>query len=193
MKKIFILLAGAALLAGCAPDQPPPAQFAAPPSKKIVLNVARIDIVDHSEFQPSDSPYYTDHFTPTIAQAARKWIETTLQAGGTSGEAILTIEDASLSAQALATSDALTDKWFKRQQASRYNGHVSVHMDLRAGKDYGYADAEATHYVTLPEQPGAAERQNAYANLLDNLLGDFSKNFDASIREHAPWAVIPSP
>jgi hypothetical protein len=193
MRKILATAVMLAFCAGCSSDELPPDAYAAPPVSKLALNVASIDIVDHSEFQPSDSPYYAYHFEPTIAQAIRKWVADNLRAAGTSGQAIIVIEDASLSARAMPTSDELMDKWFKRQQASRYTGHVNVHMELRSGQSFGFADAQADHYSTLPEQPTATERQNAYTGLLDELMRDFSKSFETSIQEHAHWAVISAP
>ena len=190
MKKLSAAILCLALLAGCSSDELPPEKFAATPSKKIVLNVAQIEVVDHSDFQPSDSPYNKYHLTPTVAQVIRQWIKDSLRAGGTTGKATILIQDASLSARALPTSDELMDRWFRRQQASKYTGHISVQMDLSAGMNYGFAGAEANQFITLPEEPTDTERQNAYVQLLDNLTKDFDHNFEASLREHAAWAIM---
>ena len=191
MKKFTVAFLCLAFLSACSSGELPPAKFAAPPSDKIVLNVAKIDVVDHSEFQPSDSPYNTYHLEPRIAQVIRQWAADTLRAGGASGQAVILIQDASLSAQALPTSNATMDRWFKRQQASKYTGNVSVQMEITSGTNYGFVDAGASHFITLPEEPTSTERQNAYVELLDGLTKDFRQNFDSSLHEHAPWALMP--
>lgn len=190
MKKHLAALLCFAFLIGCSSDELPPAKFVDTPSNKILLNVATIDIVDHSQYQPSNSPYHTFNLQPTIAETVRHWVKDNVQAGGNSGQAIVIIQDASLSAQALATSDATMDRWFKRQQASQYKGHISVQMEIHSGKSDGMTDAEATHSITLPETPTDTERQNAYVALLTDLNKDFRENFDKSLREHTPWALL---
>lgn len=191
MKKIPALLAFICL-AACASAAPPPATYAGTPSPKIVLDVASVNIVDHSNFQPSTSPYYTHHLTPTIEEAARQWLADHVEAGGTQGQALILIKDASLNGETLPTSQDLADKWFKRQQGSKYTGHVEVSVEIQGRAAYAIATAEAMHAVTLPETPTDTERQNLYVTLLNGLMKDFAQNLDASVREHMQNYVLPA-
>lgn len=162
MKKYFSALLLLGFLLACSSGEPPPVKYVAMPSNKIVLDVAAVNIVDHSAFQPSTSPYNQYQLTPTIAQALHQWLADNVQAGGMSGQAVIVIKDASLSAETLPMSQDMTDKWFTRQQGSKYGGHAEVSMEIQGKPAYGLASAEATRSVTLPESPSVAERQNDY-------------------------------
>ncbi|MDP9127490.1 MAG: hypothetical protein M3N08_04420 [Pseudomonadota bacterium] len=183
MKKLGAITLAVAILCSCASLEPAPEKFVGPPGITR-LNVATIDVVDHSGFQPANSPYKSSALSPTIAEAARQWLAGSLKAVGPTGEAMVVIEDASVTEHALPTSDDMMDVWFKRQQSSVYNARLEAQVEIRGGRGYAFASAEAKRSVTLPEKPTASEKQNAYIQLLDGLMKDFARNLDASIREH---------
>lgn len=172
----------AALLAACADNTPMVVQPMADSGARISLDVRTISLVDRSGIQPSDSPYNTNHFTPTIADSIRQWATNHLQATGSSGEAIVIIKDASLSSQPIP----YARDYFTREQASKYTGHAEVTIEVRGARngDYALADAAATRYQTLPENPTDLEKQNAYTTVLNGLMRDLGGNLDASIRQH---------
>lgn len=182
MKKLnFTPLLALALLAACADNAPKVVQNTPYAGTKMSLDVQTITLVDRSGVQPSDSPYNTNHFQPTIADSIRQWASSHLQATGTSGEAIVIIKDASLSSQPIP----YARDFFTRQQASKYTGHAEVEIDVKGrGNDYALANADATRYETLPENPTDLEKQNAYTVVLNGLMHDMGDNLDMSIREH---------
>ncbi len=192
MKKRYALLA-LALLAACSSGEPPPVKYVATPSTKLVLDVAAVNVIDHSAFQPSTSPYNQYRLDPTITQALRQWLVDNVQAGGTTGEALIVIKDASLSSETLPMSQDMSDKWFKRQQAFKYTGHADVTIELQGKPTYATASAEAGHFVSLPEQASQNERQNDYTILLNGLMKDFATNFENGIRDHMGTYVMAGP
>lgn len=185
MKKLnctrILALSLIALLAACADNNPKVVPVATGAGSKINLDVRTISLADRSGMQPADSPYTSNHFQPTIADAIRQWATDHLQATGTSGEAIVIIKDASLTAQPIP----YARDFFTRQQASKYTGHAEVEIDVKgSGSDYALASASATHYQSLPETPTDLEKQNAYNIVLNGLMRDLGQNIDASVREH---------
>lgn len=189
MKNIALPLVCLALLSACSSEAPKVVQTDIGAGSRISLNVQTISFADRSGIQPSNSPYNTNHFTPTIADAIRQWASSHLQATGTSGEAIVIIKDASLTSQAIP----YQRDYFTRQQASKYTGHAEVEIDIKGmNGEFAIGDSEATHYQTLPEDPTDLEKQNAYTVVLNGLMRDLGQNIEASLRDHnqGPVPVI---
>ena len=57
---------------------------------------------------------------------------------------------------------------------------------------YALASAEASRWVSLPEDPSTAERKEAYYSLLNSLMRDLGKNLESSIQAHMQDFVLPS-
>ena len=160
------------------------------PMSKVNLDVQTISFADRSGIPPANSPYNSNRFQPTIAEAIRQWSSDHLQAVGTYGNAIVIVKDASLTLQTIP----YQKDWFTRQQSAKYIGHASVDIELKGRGDiYALASAEATHYETLPEDPTDAERQNAYVKVLNGLMHDLAHNIDTSIHDHMQNFVITAP
>ena len=190
MIKKTLLIAGLAFLAACSSDPLPAVKVESDPAAKINLDVAGITVLDRSSPSLSDSPYATNNFQPTLLAATRQWAAQKLAAVGTSGQATFVIKDASLKVQPLAYEETL----FDRQQASKYIAHVEVQIDIaspRAGQ--GRVMAEASRYETLPEDPTAIERQNAYTKVLNGLMRDLSAKLRDGIQTHITPFVITAP
>jgi len=189
MKKLIALLAVFVLLDACADTPPPPAprQYVLPP--KINLDVQNLSLTDRTVIQPPSSPYNSNNFQPTITQAIRQWAKDRLQAVGADGQALVIIKDASLMQQAIP----FQSDWFTRQQASKYVAHAAVDVESRGHDGYAIASAEATRFVTLPENPTSEERQKAYFDVLNGLMRDLGQNLEASIQEHMHDFIITVP
>ncbi len=193
MKKIAAAFGLLLSLAACSGDLPPPAPMATKTlPAKIGLDVQAINLADRSEIQPSTSPYNDNHFTPTINDAIRQWATDRLQATGQTGQAIILIKDASLSAQALPKKDGI-DKLFTRQQTLKYTGHAQVSIEANGHAGFATADANATRSVTLPEDPTDMEKQDAYYTLISGLMKDLSANLDAAIQNHMGSFITTAP
>ncbi|MDX2028824.1 MAG: hypothetical protein SFW62_09355 [Alphaproteobacteria bacterium] len=192
MKKALSAFAILALLAACSSEPSPTAKLEYTLPSKIVLDVQHISFADNSPPPGMDSPYNAHRLEPTIAQAIRQWAADRLQAGGTNGQAVVVVKDASLTTQTLPMSQNWKDSWFKRQQAHKYTGRAAVQIEIRVRNGYAVATAEASRSVTLPEDPAAAERQDAYITLLNGLMRDLGQNLEASIRQHMQSYILPA-
>jgi hypothetical protein len=180
MRKILPLFFTFLFLTSCA-SPPPVVSFTPPNPTPIILNVAAVNVVDHSGFQPSDSPYHSYNLTPTITDALKTWLAQSIRAGGSHGQALVLIKDASLDNKALPIQD---DDWMTRPQASKYTGHVEVSVEVQGIGNYGAANAEATQAVTLPKNPTTAERNSQYNILLNGLLNNLTQQIKTSVQTH---------
>jgi hypothetical protein len=188
MKKIATLMM-IVLLAACASDAKPVAKPEPVAGPKINLDVQRINFMDRSGYQPADSPYSSNNFRPTISESIRKWASERLQAVGNAGEADIIVKDASLTSQTLPHEDSM----FKRAQASKYTARAEIEIDIRGRTGYGLASAKASRYETLPEDPTAIEKQNAYYTVLTGLMHDLTANFETSLHDHANDYIVTAP
>jgi len=187
MKNITALLFVLSL-AACADSPPPPVKTSLPTGPALNLDVRTVSLADRNGIQPADSPYYKNDFHPTIAEAIRQWAGDRLKAVGSTGDAIVIIKDASLTAQPIPH----TNTMFKREQAWKYTAHADVEVEIKGGNrgDYALASASSSRFETLAENPSLAEKQNAYAIVLNGVMQDLNRNLEASIREHmAPYLV----
>lgn len=192
MKKSAAAFGLALVLAACSEVPLPPAPPAQPLPPKIALNVRAINLADRSGIQPPNSPYATNHFTPTISEAVKQWASDRLIANGSNGQAIMIIKDASLTAQALPTKSGI-DSWFTRQQAVKYVGHADVSIEANGPSGFAIADASASRALTLPENPTPLERQDAYYAMLNGLMKDLGQNLEASLQTHMANFIANTP
>jgi len=193
MKKLSAAFGVVVVLAACSTEPMPPAPVAHTLPPKISLDVQTITLADRTTVQPANSPYYNNHFTPTISDAIRQWATDRMQAVGQSGQGIIIVKDASLVAQPMAMKDDWYDSWFTRQQAIKYVGHAEVSIEANGREGFATTDAAATRSVTLPENPTDSERQEAYYTLLNGLMKDLGQNLEAGIAEHVGAFVITAP
>jgi hypothetical protein len=190
MKKTAFALITLALLTACSSTEPARVQTNLGATSKISLDVSSVTLTDRSGIQPSDSPYNTGHFQPTIAEAIKQWSTDHLRAVGTGGEAIVIIKDATLTSQAIPHGH----DWFTREQTTKYSAHAEVELEIKGhGDSYALASAQASRYETLPENPSETERQNAYTTLLNGLIKDLSQSLDSSIQDHLQHFVVTAP
>lgn len=193
MKKSLLASSLILALAACADDAiPPPAAYTPVLGPKIALNLRVISLADRSGIQPANSPYASNHFSPTVAEAIKQWASDHLQAVGQTGDAIIIIKDASLNAQPLPMKDDI-DSWFTRQQASKYLGHADVSIEANGPQGFAMADASASRVLTLPEDPTDIEKQDAYATMLNGLMKDLGPNLESAIRSHMNIFVTDMP
>ncbi|MBV8548252.1 MAG: hypothetical protein JO126_02205 [Alphaproteobacteria bacterium] len=201
MKKHHALLAlltfSAIALVGCSSTPPVAVQAAVDTTPPVRLDVLTVTVMDRTGPQPVRSPYNTNNFQPTIANAIRRWASEKLVAVGTSGEAVVTIRDATLDAQPIKHGDDM----FTREQTSQYVAHAAVTIDVRghAGQGQsatqlsGSVNAEASRHETLPEDPTAIERQNAYYKIYNGLMQDLTNNLKSAINGHLRDFIITAP
>jgi hypothetical protein len=194
MKNIALALAATLLLAACSTPTQTGSDvandYALPP--KIVLDVQNISFVNLQSPERPASPYDGADFTPSISGAIRKWATDRLQAGGKAGEAIVTVKEAALSREAMHI-DTEMDKVFTRQQASKYIGHAVVSIEVRKSDNYAIASAEASRWVSMPEDPDQDERKAAYFGMLNGLMRDLGLNLESSLHDHMGGLILSAP
>jgi hypothetical protein len=196
MKKISAVFGLAFVLAACSSEQaPPPVAVNHTLEPKIVLNVKTISLTDRSGMQPADSLYNGNSFTPTIKEAIKQWAIDRMQANGQSGQAVVIIKKASLTSQPLEVKKGFFDfdRWFTRQQSAKYIGSAEVSIEANGPTGYAITEASATRALTLPEDPTAAEKQNAYYTLLNGLIKDLGENLESGIHEHMSGLIETTP
>ncbi|MGB9152898.1 MAG: hypothetical protein WCD70_07400 [Alphaproteobacteria bacterium] len=183
MKKMTAAIGLILALTACADKPPLVIQEARTLPPKIMLNVETISLADRSGPQPANSPYIANHFTPTIAEAIKKWASDRTQAVGQSGQMVIIIKDASLSVQPLLVEKGFSS-WFTRQQGVKYVGHADVSIEAHNPGGVGMTEATATRSITLPENPTEVEKQNAYYSLLNTIMKDLGGNLESGIGSH---------
>lgn len=164
-------LAGTSLLSGCADTPAPPAND--PPLSfdylpKLRLNVATIDI--DNAWQPATVPtgIHVEALSPVQpADALKLMAQQRLVPVGTSGHAVLVIEDASL-----------------LQLPGQYQGTFQVHLDVSTsdGTHSGYAKAFVTGTRSIVEDSPAAARESLY-QLVKRMMADMNTEFEYQIRK----------
>lgn len=180
MKKIHSVLALLFLLSACASGAPQMVKQDSDMGPKINLDVLTVVVLDRSTQLAGETPYTTNNFQPTMANAIRRWATDKLVAVGATGEATVVIKDASLISQPIPHPDSM----FTREQTSKYVAHAVVELNVSRRNDHGEVIAEATQFVTLPEGPSTQERQNAYNKLLNSVMQDLTGNLRSGIKGH---------
>lgn len=182
-RRFLAAAAVAGLLGGCQTAPPAPrveaANFAA--FAPIVLDVARVDVVDNSR-RPAGSVDATIAVPP--AEGARRWAQARLQAAGRDGFARVTIREASIVETALPKTGGVKGV-FTNDQTTRYDARIVV--DVAAEKPSadglrGSTQANASRFITLPENTSLAGREAALQNLSNRLLEDLNARLDAGVR-----------
>ncbi|MFA5040698.1 MAG: hypothetical protein WC464_03590 [Bdellovibrionales bacterium] len=193
MKTMTAALGGLlVILAACAQEPPPSVSINRVLSPKIVMDVKIISLVDRSGIQPSNSPYNGNNFSPTIMESIKQWSVDRLQANGQSGQAVVLVKRATLTAEPLPVKTGI-EGWFTRDQSMKYVGQAEVSIEANGQRGFAVADATATRSVSLPENPTELEKQNAYATLLNGLMKDLGDNIEMSIRAHMSSFVMAPP
>jgi hypothetical protein len=193
MSRIRPFLAAALVLAaaGCSSAPPPPPKFAdihflaLPPFR---LNVSQIQV--DARFHPTFQEPNVEHEFPVPPQRAlENWSHDRLQAVGlTSGYvARFTILDASVRESNLPKKDGLTAV-FTTQQAERYDGHVSVQLQIinPQGVAERTASAEAAVSRSVPEGITLNDRDKVWYEMTRDLMADLDRQMQRQIDTSFP-------
>lgn len=176
-------VAAAGALSACQSAPPAPrveaANFAA--FAPILLDVARVDVVDNSR-RPAGSADALIAVPP--AEGARRWAQARLQAAGRDGFVRVTIREASIIETQLPKTGGVKGM-FTVEQTSRYDARVVVEISAEKPSADGLrasTQANATRFITLPENTSLAGREAALQNLSNRLLEDLNARLDAGVR-----------
>ncbi|HBM90512.1 MAG TPA: hypothetical protein DD400_01345 [Rhodospirillaceae bacterium] len=194
MKK-FLTSCLVLLLVACTHEPAPqPIQLNYASLSKIYLDARDLRIIDRSKATTHWNPYVGHLFSPTLTEATHNLAAARIQTTGHLGHATFIIKDANIAEQPLEISSDLSSL-FTRQQASKYIGRLEVSLEAQSSVDgsLGTASAVAVHAVTLPENPSAYEKQEAYRTLLTSLMATLNKNLDKAIKKHLSRFLLSGP
>jgi hypothetical protein len=175
-----------ATAAACSSEPPPPAKFAdihflaLPPFR---LDVSEVQIDD--QFQPTFKAPNVEHEFPVPPQRAlENWAHDRLLAvGPTSGYvARFTVIDASVREANLPKKTGLT-AMFTTEQAERYDGHVSVRLQIinPQGVAERTATAEASRTRSVAEGVTLNERDQIWYDMTRDLMADLDRQLQQEI------------
>ena len=189
MKKLPSVLVLSALLAlaACA-DTPPPVPVAYDLPPVVKLDVLAVTVSDRSKPYSADIMAGGD-FRPTIANAIKDYVTDHITAIGTTGEAVITIRDASIRQENIPHKSDL----FTRPQAARYVAHAEVEVKVQAREGYGSVTAQASRFETLLQDPTPVERQSAYNAVVNGLMHDLAANLNTAMQAHLSNFIITAP
>jgi hypothetical protein len=176
------------LLAGCAAPAPPqsfpPLSFGYLP--KLKLDVANIEVDNAWTPGPVANGEHVENQAPEApAEALRRMVQDRLVPGGSGGQAVVTIDDASLT-----------------RVTNRFEANFAVHMDIHNadGTRSGYAEARVARTRTISDYSPPAVRQALY-DLVKASMDDMNVEFEYQVRHSlkdwlqttAPAAPPPPP
>lgn len=160
LRLMLAMVPAGLLLAGCAKDAPPPdfRPFAFDYLPKIRLNVATIDV--QNAWQPAAVPNGTHVEAMAPVQpidSIQRMVQDRMLPVGTTGHAVLTVEDASLI-----------------QRAGQFEGSLKVRLDISAtdGGPTSWAEASAYGTQTITGDSPAVARQLLYDLVKKLMKGD---------------------
>ncbi len=150
----------------------------------ISLDVAKIDV--HQLFDPPLKPPHVEHQMPLAPHIAiSRWVSDRLRPAGTSGRAIVTIRDASVTEEHLKPMGGI---WgvLKTEQSERYIGKIKVEIEAIGGKGLRAANAIAkTQRIrTITEDATLRQRESFWFELTERMMRDFDQTLEAQIRRH---------
>lgn len=184
--------AGVGPLAACATPDPTPVypDLTFVNRTPIRLNVAELRIID--EVVPPLAPPNVEHLAPvTPAAAMERWARDVLQAGGSSGRAIMAIRQGSIVEERLKTTTGLTGA-FTTDQSERYLVVMAGQLDLfdGAGQRIGLARAEAERTRTIAEDASLNDREKLWYELVEATSRDFASAMEGAIRREVAAHVL---
>ena len=151
----------------------------------IALHVAKIEVFD--EFKSPVTEGRVEHLFPTHPSvAAKSLVETKLKADGVDNILRVMIEDASVTEQKLKVANDFLSN-FTREPSERYNARVALRFELVNEHAPDIVIAHATvigqRTKTILENTSPADRDRAYVEMTEELMGDLYNGFDTVVRD----------
>ena len=150
----------------------------------ISLDVAEIDIVLF--FEPPLKAPHVEHEMPVPPhKVIERWVVDRIRTVGISGQAVLTVRDASVVEKRLKPLGGIRGT-FTKEQSERYDARVEVEISAVGGRGLRSAKAMTTssRSRTVPEDATLRQRQVLWYELTERVMQDFDRTFEAQIRKH---------
>ena len=179
---IVMLLAAAGCETAVEPRSFPEQTFSHLPP--ISLDVAEINIV--LLFEPPLKAPHVEHEMPVPPhKAIERWVVDRIRTVGTSGQAVVTVRDASVVEKRLKPLGGIRGT-FTKEQSERYDARVEVEISAVGSRGFRSAKAMTTssRSRTVPENATLRQRQVIWYELTERVMKDFDLTFEAQIRQH---------
>jgi hypothetical protein len=167
-RAVLLVLGLGLVTSACATRDDPPASYPKVSYDyltKLRLNVASVDIDD--SLPPNPDPRDVSNRAPTPpVEALRQMAQDRLVASGASGHAVFVIDDASIV-----------------QNRDRYEGRMTVHLDVTSGdgSSSGYAEARVARSASFDKDTPNATRAALNA-LVTQMMADMNVEFEYQVR-----------
>jgi hypothetical protein len=176
----------AVLLSACAPTAqlPPPIGLNYLANKPIRLNVTRVEVV--KKYQSSSTPPHVENDFPIPPVAMiQQWVQDRLVPVGSSGYAVVTIEEASVVESPLPGTPGLRGM-FTVDQSEQYDANMSVRIEVfdDAGNSKGFAYARAKSSRTVGEDLTLGQRRQVWINMMEKVMNHLDEELDRNVRAY---------
>jgi hypothetical protein len=187
-RRALLLFAAAIPLALSACETVPP-----PPSKPSLtfahlgafrLTVSKVDVVSAYK-APLAAPNVEHLMSISPEQAARIWAKDRLAAAGGPLRAEFKITEAPVVETELKTDKSFSGM-FKKEQAYRYNGQLSVELSIKddRGMTVASAEAKASRSQTVPEDVTLNQRDQVWYEISESLIKEIDARLTENIRTY---------
>ena len=202
-RRRFLIAAGAALgsaavLSACATGQPiastlPQVGFSHLPP--MLLNVARVDVTSAYK-SPMQAPNAEHRLPEPPERAMLDWAGARLLARGDAGTqavAAFVIEDAAVIETRLEKTKGLTG-FLTYEPAERYDARAVASLTVKdpVTGSGGHVRVSAARSIEVRENATLAEREQAWVELVENLMADFNTQMQTQTQAHLSSWLQPS-
>lgn len=183
--------AAAVLLAGCTvpTENRPKPHFTYAAYPPTVLGVATIQVVQEYSM-PSRDPN-VEHLMPLpLPYAVADWARTRFKAGGSDGNLIITVKDASVVGQDLPLTKGVKG-WFTIDQSQRYEGKIAVEfrMDGTVSGSGGSGTVLVNRGQTVPENSSIQARDKTWTAMEEAMISDLDANTQRVLQNKLSFLV----
>lgn len=150
----------------------------------ISLGVGEKEVVS-AYSMPLKEPNVEHRMSTAPEKAFRLWVSQRIATRGQGGVARFTLDDASVIEVPLDRTKGIKGL-FTKDQSERYDATLKAHVELfdPSGAKLGFASAQVKHTRTVGESVTLNQREQIWFELVEALMKDFDKTFEANIRAH---------
>lgn len=185
-KKLVFTTACAALLSACmdAPPQKEAPRMTFDQYKPIMLNVAKIEIIDkfHTD---GDGKHVELLMKQPPETAVQELLKKQLVAAGPSGLLRIIIDDASVTGEKLQVTEGMTGM-FTNEPSERYRARIALRFESASDDapdiTKAHAEVSADRTKTVMKDASPAERDTAFYRLDEELMDDVSHGLQTVVK-----------
>ncbi len=183
MKKILSLFLMIGFLSACASDEAvaPIQEMSFKDQAPIALAVSDFQIIQEYK-SPMAAPNVEHLFPTTPAKAVEIWVRDRMVAKGGQFLARVVVRDASVKDTELPYAKGWRG-WFKTEETNRYDGSLSVMIEIVRPDGYveAYVSAKSTQSRTVLEGTSASEKDRIWNDLTASMASDINRELTKQI------------